>query len=123
MVVRYTDLVGLRNMPRAKRKTKMEILEAIKEFLDERGSKPFYKSDLREKGIDPKTAEDFFKIIRFCQKQLPRIKITEMRGNFVVQATTALDLVSEYRESMQAPELEEKQIPTPIGSKTKKKKR
>ena len=110
-------------MPRAKRKTKMEILETIREFLDERGSKPFYKSDLREKGIDPKTAEDFFKVIQFCQKELPRIKITEMRGNFVVQATTALDLVSEYRESMLAAELEEKQVPTPTSKRTRKKER
>jgi len=57
----------------------MDILKVIKEFLEEpdRTSMPIYKSDLRDyAGIDPKTAEDFFRIIEFCQQEIPAISIS-----------------------------------------------
>ena len=89
-------------MPKRKRdrKTKMEILMNIQEFLNESEGKPFYKSDLREKGIDPRTAEEFFRIIDFCQREVPRIRITELGGNFIVQEVAPEDMISEFRDSL-----------------------
>lgn len=61
------------------RRSKMDILQAMKEFLDESDfkdlNKSFFKSDFRSKGIDPSTAEEFLRIVEFCQTQFPPIKI------------------------------------------------
>ena len=61
-----------------------EILKAIRDFLCGTPAGPIYKSDLREIGIDPRTAERFFRLIRFCQEEMPRIQIAERDGRFVV---------------------------------------
>jgi hypothetical protein len=85
----------------------MEILGAIREFIAEAEGKPFHKSDLREKGIDPRTAEEFFRIIQYCQKEIPRIRIMEVGASLVIQESTATDLLQEFRESMKTLEIEE----------------
>jgi hypothetical protein len=92
------------------RRTKMEILGAIRDFIEEAGGKPFHKSDLREKGIDPRTAEEFFRIIQYCQKEIPRIKLMEVGASLVIQESTATDVLQEFRESMK--KLDIKQPPT-----------
>ena len=111
---------------RRDRKTKMEILVNIQEFLNESDGKPFYKSDLREKGIDPRTAEEFFRIIDFCQRELPRIRITDLGGNFIIQEVAPEDMITEFRDSLARrpplPTKAPKKAATP-SQKTKKKKR
>ena len=68
------------------RRSKLEILQSIKLFFDDIGHhKPFYKSDLKSKGIDPATAEDFLKIIMFCQRELPFIEVTDFGRRFLLK--------------------------------------
>jgi hypothetical protein len=52
------------------RKNKMEILNELKNFIDETAGNKFYRSDI--KNMDPRTAE-----IEFCQWNLPIIQILE----------------------------------------------
>ena len=94
--------VPAKRTERAKRdrKTKIQILQTIKEFLNEAEGKPFHKSDLREKGVDPRTAEEFFRIIQYCQNDIPRIRITEVGASLIIQESTATDILEEFRESM-----------------------
>ena len=68
------------------RRKKLEILQAIKEFLDEsEESQYFFKSDLRTKGVDPATADDFLKIIIFCQKELAEIEIEDVGKRYIIK--------------------------------------
>lgn len=88
-------------MPKKKRtrKTKMEVVEAITQFIMDRRGKPFYKSDLREIGIDPKTAEDFLRIIQYCQRNIPTINITETDGHLIISRTYERVLLKELQEA------------------------
>lgn len=68
------------------RRRKLEILQSIKHFFDDLGyQRPFYKSDLKNQGIDPATAEDFLKIIMFCQRELPFIEVTDFGKRFMLK--------------------------------------
>ena len=66
------------------RRSSIEILRIIGAYLEKRGGVPVYRSDLRKKGIDPRTAENFFRMIQYCQNQVPRIRISEADERFVV---------------------------------------
>ena len=110
-------------MPRKKRtrKTKMEVLEAITRFIIDRGDKSFYKSDLREIGIDPKTAEDFLRIIQYIQRNVPTINITETDGYLIINRTYEKVLLKELQEAQREYETHKLEvgddltIPTPKG--------
>lgn len=71
------------------RRSKKEILIAMKEFLEESdfigSDKAIYKSDFRVKGIDPSTAEEFIKIIIFCQTQFPSIDVIKTAKNLMIR--------------------------------------
>ena len=67
------------------RKTNMKILEGIKNFLAESEEKLFYKSELRSINIEPSTAEEWFKIIEFCQTQLPRVSVKKVKRTVIFE--------------------------------------
>ncbi|MFQ5978431.1 MAG: hypothetical protein ACE5OZ_09910 [Candidatus Heimdallarchaeota archaeon] len=92
------------------RKTKMEILQAIKEFIDESESPLFYKSDLRTKQIDPRTAEEFFRMIHFCQRKLPPITIIETHRNFIVQISDRISLENDLENVLKSKEFPIEQL-------------
>ena len=71
-------------MTRTKRKSMMEILETMRNHLLAVENGPIYKSDLKARGIDPRTAENYFRIILFCQYEMPRLSISESKGRFLV---------------------------------------
>ena len=71
-------------MTKRTRKTTLGILQIIKEFLDHRQHVPIIKSDLREFGIDPRTAERFFRLIHYCQNEILRISINELDNRFII---------------------------------------
>ena len=51
------------------------------------GKKKFNKSDLRESkvGINPNTAYEWFKIVQFCQKEMPEIEVKEVGRNVYIE--------------------------------------
>ena len=71
------------------RRSKMEILIVMKEYLDTYHfidlNKTFYKSDFRSKGIDPSTAEEFLNIVSYCQTQFPPIDVIKTDKNFLIK--------------------------------------
>ena len=75
----------------------MEILELMKQFILEKKGKPFYKSDLRDIGIDPKTAEEFFKIIQYVHRDMPPINITEAGGHLIISQSYERVLLRELQ--------------------------
>ena len=62
----------------------MQILQTIKDSLLAHRGRAVYKSDLKGIGIDPRTAEHYFRIIHLCQSEIPRLSITEQEGRFLV---------------------------------------
>ena len=67
------------------RKTRLEIVETIFEFLKKSGKSTFYKSELKKAGIEPSTADEWFKIIEFIQKNYPEIDILKFGKNTLIQ--------------------------------------
>ena len=67
------------------RKSAQAILKIIKDFLKENKATMIFKSDFREKGIDPRTAERFLRIIHFCQSEIPQIEISDGGSRFLVR--------------------------------------
>jgi hypothetical protein len=57
------------------RKTKMEILTELKKFMDNATTNQFYRSDIKE--LDPRTVDEYLRIIEFCQWNFPIIQILE----------------------------------------------
>ena len=105
------------------RKSKMEILQTMKLFFDETGyNKPFYKSDLKSQGIDPATAEDFLKIIMFCQREVPFIEITDFGKRFILKENVNKKHL-DMNEFLQLKEelISKKEQLTPVDTYTKTK--
>ena len=67
------------------RKSTQAILRIIKDFLKENGGAMIFKSDFRDKGLDPRTAERFLRIIHFCQSEIPQIEISDDSSRFIVR--------------------------------------
>ncbi len=72
-------------MNKKSRKTHMKILEALNEHIKKSGKNRFFKSDFREVRVRPDTAGEWFRIIHYCQTELPRIKIIEMGRNVIIE--------------------------------------
>lgn len=103
------------------RRSKLEILQTIKLFFDDLGyHKPFYKSDLKNKGIDPATAEDFLKIIIFCQRELPFIEITDFGKRFILKKNSTIEHL-DMNEFLQLKEelISKKDHLTPVDMESK----
>jgi hypothetical protein len=62
----------------------MQILQMMRDYLVTTDRVAIYKSDLKERGIDPRTAENYFRVIAFCQSKVPRLSISEDKDRFVV---------------------------------------
>ncbi|MFX0173147.1 MAG: hypothetical protein ACFE9L_14715 [Candidatus Hodarchaeota archaeon] len=71
-----------------RKRTNMEIIKDIHEFILTSGKKKFFKSDLRDKNIEPGTAADWFRIIEFIQNNFPKIRITEHRKTMIIEIET-----------------------------------
>ena len=71
-------------MPRKKqRRTLHERAESIFRFID-RQPEPFPKSELKDIGLNPKTAESWIQLIEYIQSQ-PRIRITKMGSQTYIE--------------------------------------
>jgi hypothetical protein len=62
----------------------MQILQMMRSYLVSTNRVAIYRSDLKERGIDPRTAENYFRAIAFCQSEIPRLSIAEGRDRFIV---------------------------------------
>jgi len=64
-------------------RTLQQRAEQIFKFID-RQAEPFPKSELKEIGLNPKTAESWIQLIEYIQSQ-PRIRITKMRSQTYIE--------------------------------------
>jgi hypothetical protein len=71
-------------MNRSKRKSMMEIPETIMDCFLTLEDGPILESDLKERGVDPRNPENYFRVICFCQSEIPRLSISERKGRFLV---------------------------------------
>lgn len=86
---------------KGRRKTKMEILQTIQEFVKQSDKVVFNRSALREPpwNIDPRTAEEFLRIIHFCQG-MPKINIIQDdQRSFFVQVLLPATYVTQREAS------------------------
>lgn len=84
----------------AKRRSKDEILEALKTFLENKqkeGVAEFFKSDVvsSEVKVHPDTAEDFFRIIEKAQKELPKLEVREVGGMTLIRILNESETLDE----------------------------
>ena len=69
-------------MPRSRR-TLIERAKSIFRFINTRPT-PFPKSQLQEIGLNPSTAEYWFRLIEYIQSQ-PKIKVTKMGSSTYIE--------------------------------------
>ena len=71
--------------PRKKKRSRtlQQRAEQIFKFID-RQPEPFPKSELKEIGLNPKTAESWIQLIEYIQSQ-PRIRVTKMRSQTYIE--------------------------------------
>jgi primosomal protein N' len=67
----------------------MEILEIIADFIRNMESDMAFVSELKSQEIDPRTAEEFLRIIEYCQQEVPRVRIEKLGDRPII--TSALD--------------------------------
>lgn len=65
------------------KKTLLTRVQGIFELL-EKQNKPIFKSQLKELGLDPKTAEKYIDTIEFIQSQ-PKLIVTRLEKNVIVE--------------------------------------
>ena len=77
----------VRHMGKTSRKTKMEILETMKQFIESEDPIVFNKSSMINSPwkLDPRTVDEFMEIVYFCQNFFPRIRISIKNGKKVFQ--------------------------------------
>lgn len=63
------------------RRSDVEIIRALREYLEKTKQKTYYKSHFREVDVNPDTALKWFKVIEEIQKTFPPIKVTEKERN------------------------------------------
>ncbi len=73
------------------RKTQMEIVVRIGEFIKTSGKEQFFKSDFREVGVQPDTAGDWCEIIHYCQTKIPPIRIMKLGRNVIIEVLEQSD--------------------------------
>ena len=88
------------NMNVKVRKTKMEILKTIKEFIEKENSLVFTKSSMKSDpwNLDPRTVDEFIRLAHFCQNYFPRIRIQEKNGKVLFQHLDYQELKKEISE-------------------------
>ena len=78
---------GKKTKQKTKKKKRSRTLqqraEQIFKFID-RQSEPFPKSEFKEIGLNPKTAESWIQLIEYIQSQ-PRIRVTKMRSQTYIE--------------------------------------
>lgn len=81
------------------RKTKMEILETIKNFIESQDPIVFNKSALIDNPwkLDPRTADEFLEIAYYCQNFFPPIRISLKDGKKIFQPMDYQELKREMK--------------------------
>ncbi|MGY5857754.1 MAG: hypothetical protein RTU63_00175 [Candidatus Thorarchaeota archaeon] len=78
---------GKKTKPKPRKKKRSRTLqqraEQIFKFID-RQPEPFPKSELKDIGLNPKTAESWIQLIDYIQSQ-PRIRVTKMRSQTYIE--------------------------------------
>ena len=82
------------------RKSKMEILETIKNFIESEDQVVFNKSSMLDSpwNLDPRTVDEFLQIAYFCQNNFPRIRIVEKNGRKLFQHLDYQAMKQEMKE-------------------------
>lgn len=80
-----TGKKGATKKPRTKKRSRtlQQRAEQIFKYIDKQ-PEPFLKSEFREIGLNPKTAENWIQLIEYIQSQ-PRIRITKMGSHTYIE--------------------------------------
>jgi hypothetical protein len=69
------------------RRTNIDILQAIKQFILESGTKEFHKSAIRDSGGDvaPNTVERICRLVEYCQTEMPAMRVRKVGSSVIIQ--------------------------------------
>ena len=73
-------------MSMSPRRTNIDILQAIKQYIVESGMKEFHKSAVRDSGVNvaPDTVERVCRLVEFCQTEMPEIKVRKVGSSVII---------------------------------------